>query len=119
MAPCCVGNLFDEEARAKKWLQMCAGAESTRLVALFPTVKVRRANAAGSAALRGLWKQHEPQLTLQPTRLQPSGGGARAVAPKLKKSEEGAARQADTDNAPSCSRLPATAFGRRRARRIE
>ena len=42
-----------------------------------------------AAALRGLWKQHEPQLTLQPTRLQPSGGSTRAVAPKVKPSEEG------------------------------
>ena len=34
MAPCGAGNLFDGEARAQKWLEKCAGAESTRLVAL-------------------------------------------------------------------------------------
>ena len=45
-----------------------------------------------AAVLRGLWKQQEPQLSLQPARLQPSGG-ARAVAPKLKPSEEGAAAE--------------------------
>ena len=47
MAPCGAGNLFDGEARAKKWLQKCARAESTRLVALLPKIKVRCANAAG------------------------------------------------------------------------
>ena len=46
MAPCGAGNLFDGEARAQKWLEKCAGAESTRLVALVPKIKVRCANAA-------------------------------------------------------------------------
>ena len=46
MAPCGAGNLFDGEARAQKWLEKCAGAESTRLVALLPKIKVRCANAA-------------------------------------------------------------------------
>ena len=41
IAPCGAGNLFDGEARAQKWLQKCARAESTRLVALIPKIKVR------------------------------------------------------------------------------
>ncbi len=53
MAPCGAGNLFDGEARAKKWLQKCARAESTRLVALLPKIKVRCANAAGITAAAG------------------------------------------------------------------
>ena len=48
MAPCGAGNLFDGEARAQKWLEKCAGAESTRLVALVPKIKVRCANTAGN-----------------------------------------------------------------------
>ena len=53
MAPCGAGNLFDGEARAKKWLQKCARAESTRLVALLPKIKVRCANAAGITGAAG------------------------------------------------------------------
>ena len=41
MAPCGAGNVLDGEARAQKWLQKCARAESTRLVALVPKIKVR------------------------------------------------------------------------------
>ena len=44
---CGAGNLFDGEARAQKWLEMRAGAESTRFVALVPKIEVRRANAVG------------------------------------------------------------------------
>ena len=41
MAPCGAGNLLEGEARAQKWLQKCARAESTRLVALVPKIKAR------------------------------------------------------------------------------
>ena len=53
MAPCGAGNLFDGEARAQKWLEKCAGAESTRLVALVPKIKVRCANTAGNTGAAG------------------------------------------------------------------
>ena len=42
-------------------------------------------------ALRALWKEGEPAMALQPARLQPGGGDAPAVQPKLKRSEESAA----------------------------
>ena len=54
MAPCGAGNLFDGEARAQKWLEKCAGAESTRLVALVPKIKVRGVNAAGNTGPGGV-----------------------------------------------------------------
>ena len=53
IAPCGAGNILDGEARAKKWLEKCAGAESTRLVALVPKIKVRCANAAGNTGVVG------------------------------------------------------------------
>ena len=53
MAPCGAGNLLDGEARAQKWLEKCAGAESTRLVALVPKIKVRCANTAGNTGVAG------------------------------------------------------------------
>ena len=53
MAPCGTGNLFDGEARAQKWLDKCARAESTRLVALIPKIKVRGVNAAGNTGAAG------------------------------------------------------------------
>jgi len=53
MAPCGAGNLFDGEARAQKWLDKCARAKSTRLVALIPKIKVRGVNAAGNTGAAG------------------------------------------------------------------
>ena len=50
---CGAGNLFDGEARAQKWLEKCAGAESTRLVALVHKIKVRCANTAGNTGAAG------------------------------------------------------------------
>ena len=46
-----------------------------------------------ASALRALWKQGEPELALQPTRLQPGGAAARPVCAKRKPSEESAATQ--------------------------
>ena len=66
MAPCGAGNLFDGEARAQKWLEKCAGAESTRLVALVPKIKVRCANTAGNtgAAGAGVWSRWRRRQSL-------------------------------------------------------
>ena len=59
MAPCGAGNLLDGEARAQKWLEKCAGAESTRLVALVPKIKVRGVNAAGNTGPAGCRWVHQ------------------------------------------------------------
>ena len=64
MAPCGAGNLFDGEARAQKWLDKCARAKSTRLVALIPKIKVRGVNAAGNTGAAGCRWVHPKKLEL-------------------------------------------------------
>ena len=63
MAPCGAGNLLDGEARAQKWLDKCARAKSTRLVALIPKIKVRGVNAAGNTGAAGCRWVHQKSLS--------------------------------------------------------
>jgi len=82
-----IDSLYDREYEYDE-----SGAWTAMLLRQF--FQLGEGHRVSASALRDLWKQGEPALTLQPTRLQPGGGGeARAVCAKTKPSEESAAAQ--------------------------